>query len=296
MLLLGYIATLWSFYLLIKANRATGGERGHKTYKDFCSACGGKSLFLGYDIAVIFTISGSLLGYQVISMHFCFFRVQWSGTSSKLVSNMCQGVLGDLGVSHPEDYKLYHVIAVSAIVVFPICMLRSVNSLRYGTLISIGAVLYTCLVLFVELYFYWDLEKAKREIVWFKFDANFFSAFGITFFAFYCQVGFFPALENLLKLDEPHIKKLVRRSITMDLAFYAVIILAGYLATFDKTPDIIVRRGPPHGYEKDYFLVFGQIAIAAALCITIPLNFVPLRTALFNHLFETQELTTTRYF
>jgi len=68
MLCAGYIATLWSFYLLIKANRATGGDKGHKTYKDFCTACGGRSLFLGYDTAVIFTITGSLLGYQVISI------------------------------------------------------------------------------------------------------------------------------------------------------------------------------------------------------------------------------------
>jgi len=209
---------------------------------------------------------------------------------------MCQGVLQDFGVQNSGDYKIYHVIATSAVIIFPVCMLRNVNSLRYGTLISIGAVIYTCCVLFVEIFFFWDTQKAQEKIVWFKFDANFFSAFGITFFAFYCQVGFFPALENLLKRDEPHIKRLVKRSITMDLVFYTIIILAGYLATFDETPDIILRRSPPPGFEKDYFLIFGKIAIGAALCITIPLNFVPLRTAVFNHLFETQELTTPRFF
>ena len=209
---------------------------------------------------------------------------------------MCQGVLTDFGMTEKEakTYQPYHVICMSLFIVFPVCCLKKVNSLRYGTLLSIGAVIYTCLVLFVELFFFWDFEKAKREVVWFRFDSNFFSAFGVTFFAFYCQVGFFPALENLLKLDEPHIKKMVSRSITMDLGFYIIIVLTGYLATFDNTPDIIVKRIAPPGYEKDYFLTFGKVAIAGALCITIPLNFVPLRISAFNHLYEDQELTTTR--
>ncbi len=81
----------------------------------------------------------------------------------------------------------------------------------------------------------------------------------------------------------------------MDLIFYVVITLAGYLSTFDATPDIVVRRPLPPGWDKDYFMVFAQVAVAAALCITIPLNFVPLRTAVFNHLFEDQKLTTKKY-
>lgn len=53
--------------MLTEANHKTGGTGGHKSYKDFCLACGGRKLFRAYNIAVIFTITGSLLGYQVIS-------------------------------------------------------------------------------------------------------------------------------------------------------------------------------------------------------------------------------------
>ena len=127
---------------------------------------------------------------------------------------MIQGVLNDFNVQDYQTYKPYHILATSVFIIFPVCLLKNVNNLRYATLVSIAAVLYTCLLLLVELFFYWDLEKAKKEIVWFKFDANFFSAFGITFFAFYCQVGFFPALENLSKLDKAHISKVSGRHIT----------------------------------------------------------------------------------
>ncbi|MDR3548154.1 MAG: hypothetical protein P4M11_07820 [Candidatus Pacebacteria bacterium] len=85
------------------------------------------------------------------------------------------------------------------------------------------------------------------------------------------------------------------RSITLDLAFYIVITLAGYLSNFNDTPDLIVSRAPPPGWEKDYLIIFARIAVAGAVCITIPLNFVAMRTAVFNHLFTDQELTTPRY-
>lgn len=122
---------------------------------------------------------------------------------------MFQGLLTDFKVTEPEKYKVWHVGGISLFIIFPVCLLRSVNKLRYGTLISIGAIAYSSIVLFVELFLYWDSEKISREIEYFRFDANFFSAFGITFFAFYCQVSFFPSLENVSKLDEPHIKRVI---------------------------------------------------------------------------------------
>lgn len=64
MLVLGYLATLWSFNLLIDANSKTGGN---DTFKDFYQKCGGKTLYVAYDIVVALTIFGSIVGYQVIS-------------------------------------------------------------------------------------------------------------------------------------------------------------------------------------------------------------------------------------
>lgn len=71
-----------------------------------------------------------------------------------------------------------------------------------------------------------------------------------------------------------------------------MIILSGYLATLDRTPDIVVKRGAPPGYENDYFLSFAQIAIAGALCITIPINFIALRSEIYNLFFKGEQVTT----
>jgi len=120
---------------------------------------------------------------------------------------MVQGLLKDFDVSNPEEYKIWHVCGVSLFILFPICLLKDVSGLRYGTFISIGAVLYTSILLLIELFLFWDTDKAAKEISFFRFDANFFSAFGITFFAFYCQANFFSSVKNMAKLDEVHLNR-----------------------------------------------------------------------------------------
>ncbi len=65
MLAAGYAASAWSFSLIIKTDIKSGG---HKSFKEFCMATGGRKLMLFYNIAVFFTIYGTLIGYQVISM------------------------------------------------------------------------------------------------------------------------------------------------------------------------------------------------------------------------------------
>lgn len=202
---------------------------------------------------------------------------------------MIKGGLTLLDVSDVRSYRTYHIIAIS-IVVFPICLLRSVNSLRYATFVSIGAIFYTAVLLVIEMPFFWD---GKGKLEFFKIGWDFFSAFGITFFAFTCQPGFYSALDKLSKRDESHKVKVAYRSCCINLAFYIIIILSGYLSSYDQTPDIIIDRPGPESFKIPVFI--SQLLIACALCVSIPLNYVPLRTAIYNQAFGTTEYTFNRY-
>lgn len=122
---------------------------------------------------------------------------------------MVQGLMKDFDVTEPEKYKVLHIFLISLVILFPLCMSKDVTTLRYGTLISIGAVAYSSILLLVELFYFWDTKRASKQIKYFVFNEDFFSAFGITFFAFYCQVNFFPSLENMTKRDKVHIKKVI---------------------------------------------------------------------------------------
>ena len=187
LLVLGYAASAWSFSMIIHADTKGGG---FKTYKEFCSTIGGRSLTIIYNAAAIFTIYGALLGYQVI------------------ISTLIQRVMMNFNVANPHNYRVYHIICVSVLIIFPLCTLRDVSKLRYATIISMISIFYTVAVVIIEMPFYWIYGKASASnIKYFVFDWSFLSAFGITFFAYMCQTGFYAATEKIAKRDPPHLFK-----------------------------------------------------------------------------------------
>jgi len=263
--------------MIIKADTKGGG---YKSFQELYTAIGGKKLITLYNIIVIFTIYGTLIGYQVI------------------ISTMIQRVMKNFGVTDTEQYKNWHIIGLSICLVFPVCLLRGVSNLRYATILSIFSISYTTIILIIELPFYWSKGYASLDkIVWYKFNTDFFGAFGITFFAFMSQTGFYAATERLTKRDESHLKTIVRRAITIDLAFYILITMTGYLSTMESTKDLIIDRPSPFDENKpDFPMTISQILICMSLSIGIPMNYVPVRTAIWEQIFENPEYTFPRYF
>lgn len=259
LLILGYGATLWSFSMIISADMKTGG---HYEFKHYCLSCTNTKVLRVFELTTIFYLYGSLVGYQII------------------ISNLIQAAMKMLNVQGHEDYRLFHIIAVS-LITFPLCLPEGVSKLRYATFITIGAICYTAILLVIqafspsmrELY-----KDAKVEL--FKLDWGIFNAFGITFFAFTCQAGFYSAIEKLKKRDEGHKTKIAFRSCSINLVFYLIIILSGYLSSYDQTPDIILSRPVPSQFKIP--VMIAQILISCGLCIGIPVNFFPLRKAIFN--------------
>ncbi len=54
--------------------------------------------------------------------------------------------------------------------------------------------------------------------------------------------------------NERRIKKVIARSVIIDLVFYVSIALAGYFSTFEKTDKIVLDRGSIDG-SKDYLIL-----------------------------------------
>lgn len=54
--------------------------------------------------------------------------------------------------------------------------------------------------------------------------------------------------------NEKRIKKIISRSVLVDVGFYLTIALAGYFSTYDKTPKIVLDRGSLTG-GRDYALM-----------------------------------------
>ena len=81
------------------------------------------------------------------------------------------------------------------------------------------------------------------------------------------------------------IKKVVNRSVSVDVLFYLTIALAGYFSTYNKTPKIVLDRSIPGDDTLDMFMLVAQIVIVLVLCVAFPVNLNPLRNQVFYMLF-----------
>jgi amino acid permease len=155
--------------------------------------------------------------------------------------------------------------------------------------------MYTSLLVLAEMYFYYSADtNLFSKLVLFKLDWNFFGAFSIIFFAFTCLPGYYSSIEALVKKDAAHYIKIVVRSLSVNLLFYSLIAAAGYLSTFDETPDNILLRKSPFGEKGDIAMLIAKIIISIGLTIAVPINYVPMRTSLWGLIYGNANYTFTK--
>lgn len=85
-------------------------------------------------------------------------------------------------------FALIQSIPTAVCLLLPLSIKRDMSAFRYVSLASIGALLYTGIVLIVELPTYYNANKVKPdyEVKWAYFDFDMFTGCSMTFFAFQC--------------------------------------------------------------------------------------------------------------
>ena len=83
------------------------------------------------------------------------------------------------------------------------------------------------------------------------------------------------------ELENPiyrRIKKVINRALIVDFSFYAVIALAGYFSSFDKTAAIVLERERLPGHDSpDYAVLIAIIAVIGSILVAFPVSFNPTR-------------------
>jgi hypothetical protein len=72
------------------------------------------------------------------------------------------------------------------------------------------------------------------------------------------------------------IKKVITRSVAVDVAFYLTIALSGYFSTLNHTNHIVLERQPVDG-GKDYAILISMVTIIIVLFVAVPVNYNPFR-------------------
>ena len=150
--------------------------------------------------------------------------------------------MGDADFFNSWQYRAVQGVPTALFVLLPLSLIRDMSGFRHISVVSIFALLYTGIVIFSELPAYINKNYESATIVEAYFEMDFFTGASITFFAYTCQVQLLPIYSELVNPNEQRIKKVVSRSLLVDLMFYVSIALAGYFSTYNETPKIVLDR------------------------------------------------------
>jgi amino acid permease len=215
-------------------------------------------------------ILGVLISYQIIL--------------SSLIKYVLKQFVDDKEFIDSQLMSLYLQVPVCALVLFPMSLKRNMSSMRYASLASIAALVYTAVVLTVEMpryYSYFSTVATSRAVY---LDWNIFTGCSMVFFSYTCQIQMLPIYSELQNPSYPRMRKVVQRSIAVDVVFYLTIGIVGYLSQLDLTNPIVLERETLPGHGADYPVLIAVVAMCACLVVAFPVNCFPFRQAFFTQL------------
>lgn len=120
-------------------------------------------------------------------------------------------------------------------------------------------------------------------------NLDIFTGCSMTFFAFQCQVQLLPIYSELVQPEYRRISKVIDRAIIVDVAFYMVVAIAGYLSDFNKTATLVLERQTFNG--TDYAALIGIIGVIISISVAFPCAYNPARAQVVNMIYGKDEFS-----
>lgn len=155
------------------------------------------------------------------------------------------------------------------------------SAFRYVSIASIVGLLYTGIVMAIDLPGYYKENIKTAEKAAFYLDMNMFTGCSMTFFAFQCQVQLLPIYSELVNPEYRRVSKVIERAIGVDFFFYFSIAIIGYFSTFDQTATIVLERDPIPGRGTDYPILIAIMSIIVCVLVAFPMAYSPFRQQFF---------------
>mmetsp|Transcript_5608 Transcript_5608/g.9657 ORF Transcript_5608/g.9657 Transcript_5608/m.9657 type:complete len:123 (-) Transcript_5608:695-1063(-) len=121
---------------------------------------------------ILLFMFGSCISYQIII--------------TSLIQYICIQFGADSDFVYSIKFRLIQSLPLAILVLLPLSLKRDMSAFRYVSLASIGALLYTAVVLVIELPSYYQQNKPSAEVEPAYFDLDIFTGCSMTFFAFQC--------------------------------------------------------------------------------------------------------------
>ncbi|RCK55304.1 Vacuolar amino acid transporter 7 [Candida viswanathii] len=228
----------------------------HATFFNLCSITY-PHLSVVFDLAIAIQCFGCAISYLV------------------LIRDLMPTIVPYVPYVDESHYKTFWLL-VSTVLTVPLSFLKNLDSLKYTSILALGAIFYLA-VLVVGHYIAGDIQR-KGEVTLFPTSATgVFSTFSIIVFAFTGHQNMFSIINEARDKSLTSLTKLVNFAILLSSLLFIIVGLSGYL-TFGQGVDGNVILLYPNGITT----TIGRFAIVFMVTFSFPLMIHPARISVNN--------------
>ena len=167
-------------------------------------------------------------------------------------------------------------LTVFMIIIIPLSFLRKLDSLKYTSVISLFAIGYLVILVFVH----WatgDTADFKGKVVFFQWRGivRFLSSLPVFVFAFTCHQNIFSIVNELKDTSQRQINGVLVSAIGGSWVVYLLVAITGYLSYGDNVNGNIVSM-----YPNSPSANIGRVAIVILILFSYPLQAHPCRASI----------------
>ena len=202
--------------------------------------------------------------------------------------------------------KLTVLLTTAIVFILPLNLLKDISKLRFTTIFGIILILVISLVIAFqtpEFYnnFIHNNNNLIKDINWYNIEKAFyvkemffFKATGTIFFAYGCHYAAFPAYKVMKNKTEKRILISTLGATIIELIFYLLVGITGFLTCPINTPTNIITRNQMNKEDSDIIMTICRLLTAIMILVKIPPNYNQLRVSIISFLYEETKVTEKR--
>ena len=274
------IINCWTFSVLSDASRQFNVNK----YEDIVYTLFNPCFTYFFIIVVGIGLCGIMILFQVILYKFI------GGVINELFS---------FGYNNMEDFaresfwgrkkiRLIVCFSIAAVILFPICLIKTFSKLRYVTTFGVFSVFAIIIIIIIQCPSFYknNVIKKKQKLnifdfsYGFNYNLKFIQSISTIIYSYACHAGVLPVISGLDNPIRERVQKVFISSTTINIICYTIITLCGYLSQPENTPDLILEREKIS--KKDYLMTVGLILFSITLITKIVSTYNVLRSLLLN--------------
>ena len=275
MIILGGLLGIWSCQVI--GHIATRFEA--HSLPELLTYAGGQRLERFFSMLIILSRFGVAIALQIIITQLFKYLMQQIG-----------GGADDFSYDNKLS-SVYQAVPTAIFVLFPMCLIKDMSGFRYISLFTFAALLYIIVLYLVQLPASYEYFKSRSDIKAAKFDLNIFPGSTQCIFGYAIQVNILQVYTEMQRASFSRFKKMINRSILIDMAFYVTISMAAYLSNFSFVDPIFLKKQFPPDLGYSHSLTVAIIAIIVSLTVALPVSFQAPRYELGKMVFGTKNMS-----